>query len=100
MSLNILTLFVLMLNVPENPSWISGREENGRRNNFKIKSPRKYGTTPSTNSQPLYLQSGMHLQSDTLSSVLHGPLNVLSPKMNVFSRILFKSIFRIFKDSY
>ena len=55
------SLFVLMLNVPDNPSRISGREKNGRSNYFKIKSPRKYWTRPRSNSQPLYLQSDMHL---------------------------------------
>ena len=77
------SMFVLMLN----PSWISGREENGRRNYFKIKSPLKYGTRPRSNSQPLYLQSNMHLQSDMLSSALRGPLKVLSPEMNVSSGV-------------
>ena len=36
---------------------------------------------------PLYLQSDMHLQSDTLSSALCGPLKVLSPEMNVSSGV-------------
>ena len=62
-------------------------EENGRRNYFKIKSPLKYGTRPRSNSQPLFLQSHMHLQSDTLSSALRGRLKVLSPEMNVSSGV-------------
>ena len=70
-----------------NPTWISGREENGRRIYFKIKSPLKYGTRPRSNSQPLYLQSDLHLQSDTLSSALRDPLKVLSHEMNVSSGV-------------
>ena len=66
-----------------NPTWISGREENGRRIYLKIKSPLKYWTRLRSNSQPLYLQSDMHLQSDTLSSALRDPLKVLSHEMNV-----------------
>ena len=53
----------------------------------KIKSPLKYGTRPRSNSQPLYLQSDMHLQSDTLSSALRVPLKVLSHEMNVSSGV-------------
>ena len=70
-----------------NPTWISGREENGCRIYFKIKSPLKYGTRPRFNSQPLYLQIDMHLQSDTLSSALRDPLKVLSHEMNVSSGV-------------
>ena len=70
-----------------NPTWISGREENGCRIYFKIKSPLKYGTRPRSNSQPLYLQSDLHLQSDTLSSALRDPLKVLSHEMNVSSGV-------------
>ena len=62
-------------------------EENGLRNYFKIKSPLKYGTRPRSKYQPLYLQSDMHLQSDTLSSALHGPLKILSPETNVSSGV-------------
>ena len=39
--------------------WISGREENDRRNHDQ--SPRKYGTGPGSNSRPLDLQSETHL---------------------------------------
>ena len=70
-----------------NPTWTSGREENGCRIYFKIKSPLKYGTRPRSNSQPLYLQSDLHLQSDTLSSALRDPLKVLSHEMNVSSGV-------------
>ena len=70
-----------------NPTWISGREENGCRIYFKIKSPLKYGTRPRSNSQPLYLQSDLHLQSDTLSFALRDSLKVLSHEMNVSSGV-------------
>ena len=79
-----------------NPSLISGREENARRNYFKIKSPLK----PRSNSQPLYLQSDMHLQSDTLSSALRGPLKVLSPEMNVSSGVSKVNIIYISQKHY
>ena len=66
---------ILSLLTDNNPS----REEvNGRRNYFMIKSPRKYGTRPETNSQHLDLQSDTYLQPDTvdtLPSALRGPLN-------------------------
>ena len=56
------SLFVLMLNLPDTPSWNSGREKSCRRNYFKIKFSLKYGTRPRSNSQPLHLQSDMHLR--------------------------------------
>ena len=39
-------------------------------------SPRKYGTGPGSNSQPLDLQSDSHLLPDTLPTALCGPVNV------------------------
>ena len=79
-----------------NPSLISGREEKGHRNYFKIKSPLKW---PRSNSQPLYLQSDMHLRPDTLSSALPGPLKVMSQEMNVSSGVSKVNIIYILNKS-
>ena len=40
---------------------------------FHDQSPQKYGTGLGSNLQPLYLQSDMYMQSDTLQTVLGGP---------------------------
>ena len=63
---------------------------NGRRNYFMVKSPRKYGNRPGTNSQHLDLQSDTYLQSDTvdtLPSALQGPLKRTIIKDECSSRV-------------
>ena len=79
-SVHLTTLFFyqylmhMLLHVTDkNPSWISGREENGRRNYFKINLHKVWDLRPGSNSRPLYLQSDMYLQLDTLPTELRGP---------------------------
>ena len=70
-------MHILSLVTDNNPSWISGREENGSRKYFIIKNE-KCGTRPVSNLWPLDLWTDTYLQSDTLLTAQCGPATSFS----------------------